>query len=81
MGCFLGELASRDPWRGRGSRHEVWVGQERASGVGARACRGRPWGSASPLADPQQALGPEDCPYQPLLGTIKKGYGALRTAS
>lgn len=57
------------------------MGQERASGVGARACRGRPWGSASPLADPQQALGPEDCPYQPLLGTIKKGYGALRTAS
>lgn len=63
MGCFLGELASRDPWRGRGGRHEVWVGQERASGVGARACRGRPRGSASPLADPQQALGPEDCPY------------------
>lgn len=68
-------------WRGQGQGPEVWVGQKRASGVGARACLGHPRGSASPLADPQQALGPEDCPYQPLLGTIKKGYGALRTAS
>lgn len=39
----------------------------------ARACRAAARGSASPLADPQVPLGPEDCPYQPLLGTIKKG--------
>ena len=66
---------------GWGGGCEVWVGQKRASGVGARVCLGCPWGSASPLADARQVLGPEDCPYQPLLGTIKRGYGALRTAS
>ena len=38
-GCFLGELANRDQWRvaAAGQGPEVWVGQTRASGVGARA--------------------------------------------